>query len=846
MAKYGSCKFGQGKYGAGGTCTAVTAEGSMLWVIKVAWNGSTYVNEAQYARDLRIVRGNQNYITHSGGGFEPMQPGRAVVLFENIGGRFDASDSDSALYPNIRPGLKVLIAVHDVANSTSYPLFSGRIEDIRPTSGYELVEMSVVDDMGWIDGQDVTIADSLGITMRRAFDLVLYAADMHRQDMDDETQQMIYFGADRANAAGLLQMLSDACLGAIFVTAGGKFRFYSRAMNSSFITTHTLDQSVLLKNIQISQPWDNLRNTITVAANRWVKTSVHTIWTSPGGLLLAPSETRVFTVTFNNPSEVVGAEPNLDYTASEVGGTGVSSALMATLSVDVSNASTRGCTLTITNGATSSLWMSKLRLRGREFLSSYQVADPRGWETAYNQPVNNTISTKVIYTQSDSDSLALYGKRSFTLDNPFLQDANHAEEFAEILRDKFSTPSKSPVIEIETRPDIQFKPELLDKVNLTASRLGISNAYFVNGLEHRWLENTGQAVLTTLYLHDRVSSTDEIDNETLQIIEIPEIPDDPYPDVPIPGFPDFPIPYNPDDPYNTECLSKFRELPTGPYHLNVSGMMESNTESASKTGYFPCTLRSSENTYQSYAVVQGLLQSSVDSGTTWIDSRDWSSITVDFMYGDTALISRTGSSSGGSSTKHSFPAVPPTPMMINAVRATATGDIVQPEGYYWQDYVITGLDQEWSFNWWDYRSASSTQERHDLALDLATHDVTVKFTLHVTESTFNTGNTVTIYANLYNYDGSYTTLSQKYVNSADYASAGDYIIEIGHPATGNTKPVTDVGIFIEARMTNGQGVLVYKFNIPEAEIYGYGKPSGTIYRLNLERISLYNVCPPLR
>lgn len=670
MAKYGSCKFGQGKYGAGETCTEITADGSMLWVIKVAWDGTTYINEAQYARDLRIVRGNQNYITHSGGGFEPMQPGRAVVLFENIAGRFDASDTDSALYPNVRPGLKVLIAVHDRENSTTYSLFSGRIEDIRPTSGYDLVEMSVIDDMGWIDGQDVTIKDSLGITIRRAFDLVLYAADMHRQDMDDETQQMIYFGADRANAAGLLQMLSDACLGAIFVTAGGKFRYYNRAMNSSFINTHNLDQAVLRKNIQVAQPWDNLRNTITVAANRWVKTSVHTIWTSPGGLLLAPAETKTFSVTFNNPSEVVEPEANLDYTASEVGGTGTSEVLTATLSVNVSNASTRGCTLTITNGASVSLWMSRLRLRGREFLSSYQVADPRGWETAYNQPINTTISTKVIYTESDSDSLVLYGKRSFTLDNPFLQDANHAEAFAEILKDKFSTPSKSPVVEIETRPDIQFDYELLDKINLTSTRLGISNTYFVNGLEHRWLENTGQAVLTTLYLHDRVSSTDEIDNETLQIIEIPEIPADPYPDIPIPGFPDFPIPYNPDDPYNTECLSKFRELPTGPYHLNVSGMMISGTDSMSKTGYFPCTLRSSENTYQSYAVVTGELEYSDDNGDTWTSTKDWSKVTVDFMAGDTALISRTGSSDAGSSSKHSFPAVPPTPMMINGVKVT--------------------------------------------------------------------------------------------------------------------------------------------------------------------------------
>jgi hypothetical protein len=728
MAKYGEFVYGTTKYGSGSAGTQPTYSGDLIWMINVAWDGSTFVNEAQYARELRLRRGNENYISYSGGGFEPMQPGQAVILLENINRRFDPSSTDSELYPNVRPGLKVRIRVKDI-NSSAYPLFNGRIQDIRPIGGLELVEMTCVDDMQWINGQDVDIADNFDVDMSTAITKVLDAAGAKNRSIQSENQRMVYFGADRTNAAGLLQRLADACLGNLFVARSGMFKFYNRALAG--MTTHTLDQATLLKNIQIAQPWDQLRNAITVYANRWVKTSVHTIWTSPGALLIEPAETKTFTVEFNNPSEIVYPEPDLDYKVSTVlGNEGTSSTLLDSVTIAVSAVTSRGCTLAITNNAAVSLWLIGMRIRGREYLTSYQQADPRGWQSSYGSTTGTTISTKVSYKANDTSSITTYGKRSFVLDNPYLQDGNHAEAFATILKNHFKTPTKNPVIQIDTRPSDQFPIELLDKVALTSTKLGINTTYYVGGLEHRWTEKTGQSVLSTFWLHDRVSSTDVINNENLQIIEVPEIPEEPYPSYPLPGFPGFPEP----NPENSECLSKFREMPTGPYDLQISGTITGGTENNEKGAYFPCWLRSAENTYRSYLAVFGEMEESDDGGETWTKTTDWSDVTVTFETGNGFPITATGGSNV-TGKSYSFPAVPATPVAIDGIRIQVGSD--SDENYEAYEELVSGtLDAngEWAkvvddaivgesysikfsggpwyykndLGWWSYNGALST------------------------------------------------------------------------------------------------------------------------------------------
>jgi hypothetical protein len=55
---------------------------------------------------------------------------------------------------------------------------------------------------------------------------------------------------------------------------------------------------------------------------------------------------------------------------------------------------------------------------------------------------------------------------------------------------------KIPKITIESRPAVQFPPDLFSLQPLTLSQLGVSGNFYVSSIEHQWLSENGQAVQT--------------------------------------------------------------------------------------------------------------------------------------------------------------------------------------------------------------------------------------------------------------------------------------------------------------------------------------------------------------
>ena len=52
------------------------------------------------------------------------------------------------------------------------------------------------------------------------------------------------------------------------------------------------------------------------------------------------------------------------------------------------------------------------------------------------------------------------------------------------------------MIQLEARYDDQFDVDLLDRITLSIAALSVSDDYRVGKIEHRWLNDNGQAVRT--------------------------------------------------------------------------------------------------------------------------------------------------------------------------------------------------------------------------------------------------------------------------------------------------------------------------------------------------------------
>lgn len=89
--------------------------------------------------------------------------------------------------------------------------------------------------------------------------------------------------------------------------------------------------------------------------------------------------------------------------------------------------------------------------------------------------------------------------RIFTLDVPWHDNITSANALASYMSYLISISKQFPILQIEQRPAYQFGVDLNDRIDVTIDKLNIDETYKVIYIEHRFLHDTGQGVLTTLY-----------------------------------------------------------------------------------------------------------------------------------------------------------------------------------------------------------------------------------------------------------------------------------------------------------------------------------------------------------
>lgn len=485
---YSSKKYGGTKYGPSSTT-------SVLWGLVIDWENTGQLTGRNYASrmmHLELERGRKNLLNSNGTGFEQMVIGTIFAILDNDDGTFDPFNGDSELYPFVRPGVNVTLYVRIPGETTKRKIFKGKINNVDPLSGSSAqVRISAYDGMRYLREQPVKIKLKVDTDVDDAIGHVLDAAGWSDGRNLEDSADIIpfFFSDDDSKASTVIQKLADSSLSVFFIAQDGTAKYYDR--NRSVLSSLTINQSDILKEISVQTPWEIIKNVVSIVGYPRQIQSATDLWSLYDKTPIGSGETIKIWGRFTYNGEVtpirsyIGLSPGTHYTFnSQPDGSGSDLTANLSVSVDV-YPMTVEFTLTNTGGVIG--YITLLKIQGQPLTSSSV------------QSIND-----------DQGSYQIYGKQSFNLDSIYLQDANKVIEFSKKLLAMLKLPQKYPTIQILNRFDIQFVLDLFDMVLLNIPAIGIGQNFNVSYIRHRWLADNGQEVHTELGFEPASTLTTDI------------------------------------------------------------------------------------------------------------------------------------------------------------------------------------------------------------------------------------------------------------------------------------------------------------------------------------------------
>ncbi len=459
------------------------------WVLLIDWDGDGLEESHEETRlqDVSLRRGRQHLISGDGSGFERPAIGEALLTLDNEDGRFDAWNSDSAIYGNVRPGRMLRLKVWHCG--MLYPVFTGRLIDVVPQdTDTPTVQLVCHDGYEWLasDKRSVRIGVQTNIRTDEALDLILTAAGWPwARDLGatGSADQRAYWWADQQTALDAIYQLLDAELGEAWIAADGTFTFRGRHEGMGTVSDVLLVGQDVLRSSRLAQPWENIRNAISATAYPRVLQAEAVLWTLSDAPQLAPGESITVTAEWTYDGRVVGGAAMVDPVST--------TDYMAHENADGSGLNyTAYLTVALTEyGSTGDLMLTNTHPSGSFYVDFLQV---RG--QAIDAPAPSTL------TAEDAASEAEYGTQSLDLDLVWQQSTYSARDFTRYLLSWLKGAQPFPVLVMESRQWIVYPYEIGSIIKLDWAEKGILQNFRVIGIEHAWISLTGQGIVSTWYL----------------------------------------------------------------------------------------------------------------------------------------------------------------------------------------------------------------------------------------------------------------------------------------------------------------------------------------------------------
>ena len=464
----------------------------LLWGLLIDWyQDETYdngFNEARNLTDLSVDRGRDHLLGIRG--WERYRPGRAIAILDNTDGRYDPFNTSSPIFGNIAPGKFAKIVVK--YSGTTYDVMHGLVEDIQPFNQGKLrqVRITITDGLQFLaerltfhpvfnDIAAVTLisglADNAG-WLKSRWPNAIYGSTK-------EINRVFFW---KKNALRSIYDVADAELGQFWHHADGSLAVAGSQYTQN--STTTIDESEVLTDIEVLQPWEVVRNEASITEHFYIDgPSGQTLWSLQNPIPISAGQTInidgifVYQHYFPVGGRSFGAINFAVNTQEDGLGTDLTADCIGSFETDAGE----GTLITITNASAS---------------DGYIISASVGGAPVYNP--NDSI-----YTALDATSQADYGKRTFTLDTPWLESGALAQAYADFVVAELKDPKTVVRIQIQQRPTYQFGKELyIDLIRFTAATLGIDETFRIGGIKHRWLKENGLSVLTTYTLEPKLSA----------------------------------------------------------------------------------------------------------------------------------------------------------------------------------------------------------------------------------------------------------------------------------------------------------------------------------------------------
>lgn len=467
----------------------------ITWSVGIDWDkDGTYTDETGRLLSLSSSRGrDQAVFTDS---YDRARIGECSFILDNYDRRYDPHYTSSPLTGTILPDRPVKIQL--TYDSLTRNVFNGRLSNIIPFGEDRTVQVICLDGLSSLRKQycslgslqtDISVADAISTLLEDAgfpyitgeltfpFD---FPGTMGSSSIEDNGDVIPYWWSDhRLTVLEAIDELSQAFMGDYYVDTAGNFVYEARSYD--IVSSVTLDQSQLLRDIEVSQPWEDIRNVIRVIGHPLLSSAADSeLWKLGNIPLIAAGESLTIWAEYSYEGVYCAATAittlaaTTDYTANTLeNGTGTDkTAQISIVKTDYAAISK----LVITNNDAAAVYLTLMKLRGTAL---------------YN------LSGSLV-EETDATSITAYGQNGLTVSSPWLQTTDDIQAHADWAGVLFANERKNLRVRIAQRPELQVEYDLFDYATAVSDYLGVDDIYTITDIRHDWQPETG--LLTTLRL----------------------------------------------------------------------------------------------------------------------------------------------------------------------------------------------------------------------------------------------------------------------------------------------------------------------------------------------------------
>jgi hypothetical protein len=361
------------------------------------------------------------------------------ATLNNESGDYSSFNTSSPIYGKILPGRKVKLTGND--GSTTYTLWEGFLERIEPVvsaRSAEVANMTCIGPLGYLNRFEVSTEMQTSIKTGAAVTEVLDEAGWPAGDRDIDTGivTMPHFWADRKTTFAALRTIEDTESGVIEEAADGDIRFrdrHARSVDTRSTTSQatysdasdaSLPYTRILQLDPLQAIFNDLRGELATYTGVWtvgadalgtgtiLADAPAVIWTlsesGPTSPSLAAGQVRIYTAISNSGVDSwADLVATTDYTANDaIDGSGTN----RTSSISIATVKkSQSIKLTITNGHSGTVYLTKLQARGNQLVAK----------------------DKVSVGAEDATSQGTYGKRTFPHPGSFMPDTDEIQNWAD-------------------------------------------------------------------------------------------------------------------------------------------------------------------------------------------------------------------------------------------------------------------------------------------------------------------------------------------------------------------------------------------------------------------------------